>query len=267
MCRPVGDRTQDRSKSQGRERSARSGDPPASAVRAFPACARAATHSQRENRRQGQQLEAGHSITAKQRKIVRPFRKGSKVEVYSCSQRRWFLDGEVTEIAWESGAVEGVKVSAGSTKIVYGRDKYFTWVESQRLAELVRKPSRPCPTLARKCSRPGPPQEWAGHLNFAWRFSSWSWCYLRIQDGAVFWWDKSSGNSSPKPDGNVQLQGLRLEKTDLSVTLATKEKTHHFQGHTAQAVDAFVAALRAHAAYCEEPKLLRQGARELQALL
>lgn len=180
--------------------------------------------------------------------MVRLFQKGSFVEIYSGSQQCWFTDGEVTEIAWESGVMDGVLVSAGSTKIVYGHGMHFKWVESHRLTELVR-PS----------GRPSPPDVLVGNLTQARRGRWWAWCYFRLQKGALLWWD-TEDESSAKPAGKIHLQGLRLEQRGLCIKLASQTTEHQFQAQSAQWADTFVAALWAHAAWCEEDQLCRQGA-------
>jgi len=287
MCRPVCDRTHQRSRSQGRACSRRNRSLHSARVPALSPHARTGgndpeteIHDVAENsevspacdissapvpsaqeleeaslgtviRRQDQQMDGSPSTTSKQRKMVRLFRKGSFVEIYSCSQQRWFLDGEVIDIAWQSGVMDGVSVSAGSTKIVYGHGMYFKWVESQRLTELVRQ-----------SSRPHPPEALAGHLTEAKQGRWWAWCYFRLQKGALQWWDTKEA-SSAEPAGKIHLQGLQLERKGLCIKLTSQTKEHHFQAQSAQWVDTFIAALRANVDFCEEDQLFRQGAGEM----
>merc|ERR1719221_754294 len=116
----------------------------------------------------------------------------------------------------------------------------FKWVEIQRLNELVRQ-----------SSRPSPPEVLDGHLTEAKHGRWWAWCYFRLQKGALFWWD-SEDDSSTKPAGKVHLQGLQLEKRGLCIKLTSHTGEHHFQAQSAQWADTFVAAVLAHASFCEE---------------
>merc|ERR1719189_744434 len=175
-------------------------------------------------------------VQSKQRKTVRLYPRGSQVEIYSASQQRWIPDGEVVEVVWESGVRDNIKVSAGSTKIVYGQGAHFKWVASHRL-----------PAMVRKSRRPVQPAPWKGDLLMSTGFLGLNeWVNVEVCGGVLRW----SADLETIPGGGFSLLGTKVEKTGVHVKLRTNGT--RFQALRAADADAFAAALRVHAEYCEK---------------
>merc|ERR1719189_903510 len=175
-------------------------------------------------------------VQSKQRKTVRLYPRGSQVEISSASQQRWIPDGEVVEVAWESGVRDNIKVSAGSTKIVYSQGARFKWVASHRL-----------PALVRESRRPFQPTPWTGYLLVSTGILGMSeWVNVEVRNGVLRW----SVDLETTPGGGFSLSGMKVEKTGLHVSVRTNGT--RFKALCAVDADAFAAALRVHAQYCEK---------------
>lgn len=192
------------------------------------------------------QMEGVPSSGSKQRHVVRIFPRGSMVEIYSASRQQWFIDGEVVEVAWESGIRDKVPVSAGSTKIVYGQGRYFKWVSSRRLHETVRL-----------SSRPERPKSLTGHVMLektCFPLEWWSWSYFLIDKGVLQWWETEEvAHARTKPVGVVKLSGIQLDREGLCIKLRAdgNSDTYCFKAQPDSAGQ-FVQALWAHSKFVEE---------------
>merc|ERR1712061_393006 len=69
-----------------------------------------------------------------QRKKVKMYSVGDYVEIWSLNCQSWIKDGEVTETVDGKCIRDGVKLRAGSMKVVYMDGERFKWVPPQ-LAE------------------------------------------------------------------------------------------------------------------------------------
>lgn len=193
-------------------------------------------------------MDECQSSCSKQRKIVRIFPRGSFVEIYSGSQRQWYLDGEVVDIAWESSIVDGIRFSAGSSKVVYGSGKHFKWVELHRLEELVR-PSR----------RPQQPKPVVGYVLMevrSWLGGWWKWTYFQLSKGDLQWWaSEEDASAGQMPEGTMKLLGARPEKEVLCIKLITPFANLTLKEKSGERADRLISSIKSHASYCEEDLL------------
>lgn len=195
---------------------------------------------------------------SKQRRVVRFFPRGSFVEIYSQSQQRWILDGEVAGIVYDSCVMDGVEVSAGSTKIIYDNGKYYRWVASAFLHEMVRESGRrlrPNPEVGRLM--------WRGRRGVLWK-----WCYALLHSGHLHWWDSAEDAAAgSKPVGAVHLLGVHLEEDGPCVALHAKSDAQSARSGSytfkvqqeEEWAGTFVAALQAHIDWCEEDRLFLEA--------
>lgn len=185
-------------------------------------------------------------VQSKQRKTVELWPVGSQVEIYSASRQCWIPDGEVVEVVWESCMRDDNKVSAGSTKIVYDHGARFKWVASHRLPALVRE--------SRRLRKPTP---WTGHLLISFGlFGLNKWVYVEVYGGVLRWFSDETqaevarSSSDVSPGGGFGLLGMQVEKKGMNISVRTNGT--RFQALRAMDADAFTAALRVHARYCEK---------------
>merc|ERR1719203_713358 len=117
--------------------------------------------------------------THRQRKAIKAFKVGDQVEVYSVKNDCWMLDGEVTEDVSETCTKDGVKVRAGSMKIVYAEGKQFKWLPPSLFGTHVRESLRPRPVNPLAGEFMKQTHNW---------LSEWHTRYFVVKKGFLQWW-------------------------------------------------------------------------------
>jgi len=181
------------------------------------------------------------------RKRVKLFSQGEAVEIFSAKHHQWMLDGQVADVALETFVMDGCKVSAGSTKVVYANGKRYKWVPAHQLEEVVRASSRPTA-----------PQPLVGELDlevYLWYSTSLERKYFELSHGFLQWWSSErEAKHGMRPSGSVYLLGLQQEQAGPSLHL--RADSTHGAVYTLRADEIqlrrWVSALWEHAEYCEE---------------
>lgn len=185
------------------------------------------------------------------------FPVGTLVEVYSNAENKWITDGEVVEVAKESGTRDKIPIVAGSTKIVYDQGQRFKWVAALRLQELVRE-----------SPRPSPPEPLSMYLELeiqSWLSTWWKGVFIELRKGTLFWWDP--GQDGDRPAGSIRLLGAQLEVEDMCVQLSADPISgtiYRFKAEKEEEAADLVRAVREHAAFCDEEREYFQNAGSIQ---
>lgn len=210
--------------------------------------------------------ELGGPIVRQRRKVKR-FRAGDVVEVYSSKRQKWFLDGIVMEVAHETGFHDGVKVGAGSIKVVYDHGTTFKWVPLQQMQD---------EQYLRASPRPRPPDPKVGVLSkesTAWlgALQSSQKAHAELQQGFLQWWNaQADADAGAAAAGSVYLLGLELHRSGVVLNFHTDDDLHvyAFKAESGKEAAAWAVALQMHAEYCEEVrafyerKVGRRGSRD-----
>lgn len=153
-------------------------------------------------------LESPHDQLPKMRRKVKLYSSGDLVELYSIAHQRWMLDGEVTEVLGETAHRGGMKIRAGSMKVVYASASRFQWVAPQQI-ELLR------PSRRRRSMRPPAADRRSGELQIMddeWWISRWNKQYVDVRKGLMRWWDsKELAKSGEEENGSLNLLGLEVQ--------------------------------------------------------
>jgi len=192
--------------------------------------------------------EEAPAASSRQRKKVKLPVKGDVVEIFSQRLDKWFLDAEVVSVTTEVLVEKGMRVPAGSLKIVYDNGTRFKWVAPQESEKYVR-PSE----------RPRPPEPMAGDLlketNY-WFITRWNKYYFEVNKGFLQWWNSSEeAGKNVKPVGSVYLMGLQQKQEGDFFrvrTEATGGAVFAFQASTEEESSVWVDTLWAHAAYSDD---------------
>lgn len=185
---------------------------------------------------------------SRQRKKMKLFQVGDVVEVFSARQNKWFTDAEVVDVAREVVNEKGMKVPAGSTKIVYDQGTRFKWVAPQEMEQFVR-PS----------TRPRPPEALSGELlkeTHYWFITSWTKYYFEVNKGFLQWWNnREDAASNVAAVGSVYLLGLQQKDDGVLFKLradSTGGAVFAFQSESPEETSAWVDTLWLHSAYCDD---------------
>lgn len=187
-------------------------------------------------------------VIFKQRKVQKTFKVGDLVEVYSVKNNKWMTDAEVVEFASEACNKDGLKLRAGSLKIIYAHGSQFKWIPPQHIEELLRMSPRP---------RPPPPK--VGQMlkeTHNW-FTEWHQRHFEVKRGFLQWWlSEQEAQEKKKPSRSVYLLGLRIQEEHGKIIKLRTDSTNgivfQFNAETSSARAEWVEALWAHAEYCEE---------------
>lgn len=186
----------------------------------------------------------------KMRHPVKLYSPGDAVEFYSARHNRWMLDAEVTEMLPETAQRDGVKIRAGSMKVVYAGGARFHWVAPQQMNELLR-PSR----------RPRDPDCMTGELQLfdeaGWLFH-WLAQHVAVRKGTLRWWDsKENAESGQAENGFVHLQGIEPRAEGVILKLlkeGTEEVVHCFAADSAAEARMWSTSLASHCSYATAMK-------------
>lgn len=179
----------------------------------------------------------------KMRRKVKLYSPGDVVELYSTKHKRWMMDAEVAEVLTETSHQGGMKIRAGSTKVIYASGSRFQWVAPQQM-ELLR-PSK----------RPPAPDRMTGALQTkdqeAW-LARWSTQWVDLRLGRMRWWgSKELAQSGKEESGALNLLNIeiKLEGMVMKLTHTQVEEVYSFSAASASEASTWSAALTAHAAY------------------
>jgi len=161
---------------------------------------------------------------------------------------KWFTDAEVVNVATEVLVEKGMRVPAGSLKIVYDHGTRFKWVNPQEPEKYLR-PS----------GRPRPPEPMSGDLlkesNY-WFTTRWNKYYFEVSKGFLQWWSTSEeAENNVKPAGSVYLMGLQQQQQGEQFRVradATGGAVFAFQAASEEESSVWVDTLWAHATYCDD---------------
>lgn len=196
--------------------------------------------------------------TTSQRKKLKLFRKGDVVEVYSSKHQTWYEDAEVVDVVKETTVLEGIKVRAGSMKVVYSGGSRFKWVTPQQMGEVLR----PSP-------RPKAPPIVGGLLSTevnSWFSTAWTQYYFELNKGFLQCWNSLvDAKAGYRPKRSIHLLGLGLQEQDTCIRLqsdALRGAVYTVRAETEADTGRWAEALWDHAGFCEEMRefsRVRQG--------
>jgi len=192
----------------------------------------------------GSVVQASRSV---QRKRVKGYTPGDRVEVLSNRHGKW-MDGEVLEVVTESCIKDGIKVRAGSTKVLFNDGAHFKWMSPVQFEDLVR-PS----------SKPRFPASLTSNLVMEVHTISGSWwvrTYGELNRGFFQWWhSQEEAEAGGPPVDCVNLLGLRqcLEGRTLRLQVdGAAGSVYACKVVDEYDVASWVEALWTHAEYCQE---------------
>jgi len=184
----------------------------------------------------------------KQRKRIKLFAIGDQVEVWSSKNDMWYLDAEVVDVAKETGGIDGLKIKAGSMKIIYDNGSRFKWVPPQQMEGYLRLSPRPKP--------PSPLTGTLYHASNGWFSTKWTLCYVELNRGFLQWWEsQEAAKKGSPPIGKMHMRGLQQNDQDNALMLksdSTGASVYNFKFDSAELVQQWVTLLWAHAGFCEE---------------
>jgi len=184
----------------------------------------------------------------KQRKRIKLFAIGDQVEVWSSKNNMWYMDAEVVDIAKETGAIDGLKIKAGSMKVVYDNGSRFKWVPPQQMEGYLRLSPRPKP--------PPPLTGNIFHATNGWWSTQWNSCYAELNRGFLQWWEsQEAAKRGGLPVGKLHLRGFGCREQGNSLTLKSDSSgatTYNFKFDNPEITSQWVNQLWAHSGFCEE---------------
>lgn len=192
--------------------------------------------------------EEAQSESFIQRKRIKLYAIGDQVEVWSSKNDIWYMDAEVIDIAKEASSIDGIRIKAGSMKVVYDNGARFKWVPPQQMEGYLR----PSP-------RPKSPPPLTGELMRAahgWFSTQWQPSYVELNRGFLQWWDtRDDARRGGLPVGKTYLRGLQQKDSGDTIQMrtdATQGSVYSFRGEKEEIARKWVDALWNHAGYCEE---------------
>lgn len=184
----------------------------------------------------------------KQRKKVKLYSLGDQVEVWSSKNNVWYMDAEVVDVAKETSQIDGIRIKAGSMKVVYDNGARFKWVPPQQMEGYLR----PSP-------RPKSPPPLTGELARAasgWFSTQWEKTYCELNRGFLQWWAKrDDARRGGIPTGKLYLRGLQQKDDGDKIQLRTDASAgavYSFKAESEADAKKWTEAFWAHAGYCEE---------------
>jgi len=182
---------------------------------------------------------------AKQRRKVPRFNRGEAVEVWSMKYNRWVRDAEVADMVTESCERDGMKLRAGSVKVVYKNQGRFKWIPPQLVVDHLR-PSR----------RPIAPDAKFGQLHKETHGDDTVWqpVHVEVNQGFMQWWaSEEAARRGKKPICAAFLFCMNLfcEGSLIKIrTDATGGAIHVFRALAEEDAQAWEEALWEHAGFC-----------------
>lgn len=185
---------------------------------------------------------------ALQRRKVKLYAIGDIVEVFSISQGRWTLDGEVSDVVDEACIKDKFRLRAGSMKVHFENATKFKWVAPEQISEHVR----PSPRVK-------PPPAISGRLDIEVHLpesSEWVKVHVEVNKGFLQWWEtEEDARRGSKSRGVAYLLGLQLNTSEVVLkvrTDATRGALFVFRVESDEEAQKWTAALWEHAGFCEE---------------
>lgn len=182
----------------------------------------------------------------RQRKMVRPYKVGDKVEIFSTTTSEFIDDGTVEEVLNKEQERDGFKLSVGAMKVKYDRGRRQKWVLLSQMAIFMR-PS----------TRPEPPAPLDGELlkeihNFS---IEWEPRYCQVSRGCFLWWEnKRDFDAGLKSRGLFSLLGLELTENGTFMSMRSASTTgavYSFDASKERNLAKWTKAIREHADFCD----------------
>merc|ERR1711920_299878 len=173
---------------------------------------------------------------------------GDYVEIWSTQCDNWIKDGEVIETVDRKCRRDGVKLRAGSMKVLYMKGERFKWVPPQLAEEHLR--ASPVPSA---------PKVLTGKLlkEVHSEVTEWRVVHVELHKGFIQWWvDKEAARQGDKSLGHAHLLGLQqgnCQGTSFSVRAVSRRgAVDTFQARSEEDAAKWVNSLWEHAGYCAE---------------
>jgi len=177
------------------------------------------------------------------------FKQGDFVDIFSESEKKWFTDGVIEEIRWETSTTpDGKTLPEGCAKVVYSNGQRGKWLHPDVLynKNVVQASIKPT--------------SFKGFLKKETHniLSEWHVRYFELRNGYLSWWiTVDDAKKGVKPQCTLELVGLELKVATSSALLSIRTASsrgvvYNFDAKTGplqSPIDDWLAAFKQHAAF------------------